>query len=325
MKTLIVSDLHLEPNRQAGTSLESRMALERWLLESFEKLLKTHEHDKLIINGDLFNKESVSEFTLAHIFNILKEEKSVIINRGNHDSKSNKKQDLCALQLLWHLLPNVHIIFEGPAILDDFIFIPHAFDQATFDKWVSECPANKQVFIHANLDNHWAVEPDHSLNLSAAQAEELANKGCEIFLGHEHTARVVGNVNVLGCLFPTSIADCLGGNKNAYIMTGDSFYSVPTWTIEDFIEVDYEHLDKIGDQNFVRINGECEMVDFPKIVRDIAKLRNDSKAFIVANNVKVRKPEGETKMLEEVTQFNIVKLLLESIPEEFRKEVEACI
>jgi hypothetical protein len=39
----------------------------------------------------------------------------------------------------------------------------------------------------------------------------------------------------------------------------------------------------------------------------------------------VRKPGGETKMLEEVTQFNIVKLLLESIPEEFRKEVEACI
>jgi hypothetical protein len=67
------------------------------------------------------------------------------------------------------------------------------------------------------------------------------------------------------------------------------------------------------------------MVDFPKIVRDIAKLRNDCKAFIIANNVKVRKPEGETKMLEEVTQFNIVKLLLESIPEEFRKEVEECI
>jgi DNA repair exonuclease SbcCD nuclease subunit len=325
MKTLIVSDLHLEPNRQAGTSLESRMALERWLLESFEKLLKTHAHDRLVINGDLFNKESVSEFTLVHIFNILKEEKFVIINRGNHDSKSNKKQELCALQLLRHLLPNVHIIFDGPATVDDLNFIPHAFDQATFDKWVSTCPSGEKVFIHANLDNHWAVEPDHSLNLSMQQVNILREKCCHIILGHEHAAKDLQGVSVVGCLFPTSIADCLSGDKRALILEDDKLSDVPTWTTEDFIEVDYEHLDKIREQRFVRINGECEMVDFPKIVRDIAKLRNDSKAFIISNNVKVRKPEGETKMLEEVTQFNIVKLLLESIPEEFRKEVEACI
>lgn len=323
MVDLIISDLHADPSRQGGTTLESRVELNEWIIAKLGDVLSNIAHDRVIVVGDLTHKATVSDKVMKLLYEVFKNEK-VIFVLGNHEKLDSRYGEISSIELLVSILPDAQLITE-PTEIDEYYIIPHAFDQATFDKWVSECLENKKVFIHANLDNHWAIEPDHSLNLSATQAEELAGKGCEIFLGHEHTARVVGNVNVLGCLFPTSIADCLGGNKNAYIMTENSFYSVPTWSTEDFIEVDYENLDKIGNENFVRINGECEMVEFPKIVRDIAKLRNNSKAFIIANNVKVRKPGGETKMLEEVTQFNIVKLLLESIPEEFRKEVEACI
>ena len=89
MKDLIISDLHFNPKRQGGTTMESRVAMEDWMFERLKKTL-TIPHDRLIIVGDLLDKESVSEKTLLNLYAILQREKAVIILRGNHDSVSER-------------------------------------------------------------------------------------------------------------------------------------------------------------------------------------------------------------------------------------------
>ena len=163
--------------------------------------------------GDLFDRNSVSEITVARLFKILSDEKEVILMRGNHDENSERYGEICSLQLLGAILPNSYTIFKNPETIGNYHFIPHCFNQDEFDKWVQACPSNKTVFIHANYNNKFAVEADHSLNLSIEAIAGLEEKGCKVILGHEHAARQKGIVTILGCFYPTSISDCLSGHK----------------------------------------------------------------------------------------------------------------
>ncbi len=327
MKTLTISDPHLNPKRQGGTTMESREALEDWQFEKLEEVLDI-PHDQLIIVGDLFDKRSVSEKTLLRTYNILAHE-SVILLRGNHDSNSMKYGEICSLELLHGLLPASTLIFDKPRTLGKKHFIPHCFDQEEFDGYIEQVPEKSIVFIHANNDNHFAVEADHSLNLSKKQREDLIERGCHIILGHEHGFEFNENMAIPGCLMPTSISDCTKGNCRALMLTTEegafAISTITTWEEEgNYLECDYSDIE-VTDHQFVRINGECAISEYPEIVRNIAKLRKESDAFIIANNVKVRISDTETLTAEEVTNFNIIELLLERIDKEFREEVESCI
>ena len=73
MKTLVISDTHLEPDRQAGTTMESRAELDNWLFDGLEKVLKT-PHDRVLFNGDVFAKYTVSDKNKLRLFNLLRDE-----------------------------------------------------------------------------------------------------------------------------------------------------------------------------------------------------------------------------------------------------------
>jgi len=324
MLDLILSDLHLDPDRQAGTTLESRIALADWQFDQLERILET-PHDRLIINGDLFHKSSASDKTIRRLFDILSKEPEVIINRGNHDETSMKVGDICSLQLLGAILPNVKVIFDEPETVGSYHFIPHCFDQETFNKCIEEVPREKLVFIHANFDNGFAIEPDHSLNLSRLQLDALMNKRCTVFLGHEHAFKAIPGMNILGCSIPTSIADTLSGDKYVHLLSDDNIEQILSWSSQDYLEVDFTELDTIGSQNFVRVTGVCETHEYSKISREIAKLRASSKAFIISNAVKVKTIDKDVLSLEELTRINVIDMLLELVPTQFKDEVRSCI
>jgi len=330
MRTLILSDLHLHPSRQAGTTMESRNALEDWQFKKLGEILEI-PHDELLINGDLFDKNSVSEKTLLKIYKLLKGENHVILSRGNHCENSMTYGNISSLELLAGLLVhNCTLVFDEPEQFAQGYVIPHCFDQATFDKHIENCPSNKTVFLHCNFDNHYTVEADHSLNLSKAQFDGLVEKGCDVMLGHEHKFEHKENIFHLGCSCVTSIADALGGDKNVLILDdsedprGDVTIETVWSAKEDYIEL--EHTDiKATKHKFVRVNGSCTMSEYPAVVRQIAELRRKSDAFIIANNVKVKVSETEVLDAEDVTNFNIIELLLERIDEEFKEDVKTCL
>jgi len=98
-----------------------------------------------------------------------------------------------------------------------------------------------------------------------------------------------------------------------------------TWNSIDFLNIDYSDLDSIlCKTNFVRINGECELVEFPEITRKIANMRKNSDAFIVSNNVKVRKHDS-VDVKEEVSAFNVIELFMEQVLPEFQGDVKSCL
>jgi hypothetical protein len=82
---------------------------------------------------------------------------------------------------------------------------------------------------------------------------------------------------------------------------------------------------ELTNHKFIRVVGECEVVQYPEIVRAVGQLRKKSNAFIVANAVKIIVKEREVVEREEITGFNILKLLLENVDEAFREEIRSCI
>lgn len=321
MKDLIISDLHFNPKRQAGTTMQSRVALEEWLLISFSYLLYRVEHDRLIILGDMFDRRSVSEKTIKLVVDILRREKEVILVRGNHDSNSDKYGEISSLELVAHLL-GCKLVFDEPYKIEDYYIIPHMFNQEQFDAALAAVPEETTVLLHCNLDNPFATG-DHSLNITSDQINTILEKDCDIVMGHEHTARDLygGRVKVLGCAFPTSIADCLGGDKQA-LLGGES---IQTWSSEGYLELDYtEDPNTHVHRNFISITGTCPQAEYANVVKRIAAFRSQSDAFVIKNNVRV--PEREkTEVTQEVSSFNIVDVFLSEIPEEFKGRVQACI
>jgi len=300
--------------------MESRVALEEWLLDQFSCLLSGVEADRIIILGDMFDRRSVSEKTIKAVVDILRHEKEVILVRGNHDSVSDKYGEISSLELVAHLL-GCKLVFDKPELIDSYFIIPHLFNQEQFDAAIESVPNDVTVLIHANICNPFATS-DHSLNITDPQINSVLNKNCTMICGHEHTARDLygGRVNVLGCAFPTSIADSLGGDKRA-LLGGKS---IRTWSSEDYLEID--HTADLDDRSrhFVSVVGTCPQAEYASVVKRIAAFRAQSDAFIVKNNVRV--PEREkTEVTQEVNSFNIVDVFLSEIPEEFKGRVQACI
>ena len=146
-------------------------------------------------------------------------------------------------------------------------------------------------------------------------------------LGHEHGKRDLEQLHIVGCHWPTSVADCLSGSKQCLVYDSEAktFESIETWNVErDYVEMHWSEIKSI-DHHFIRVVGDCEVVEYPAVVRSIAQLRKTSSAFVITNAVKVTVKEREVIDKEEVTGFNILGLLLENVLEEFREEVKLCI
>jgi calcineurin-like phosphoesterase family protein len=323
MRTLIINDPHLGVKRQAGTTRKSREELDRWLLGQFGKLL-LQPHDRLIILGDLFDKRNVEEHIMAHVIGQLKDEKDCIIVAGNHDLGGIDDRTISSAEFVAMMSGSYWL--EQPEDIDDekIFIIPHMHSQDEFDRAVSQCPDNAIMMVHCNIDSPFA-HSDHSLNLSIYQMKDLEKRGVDIISGHEHTKRDIHNVSILGNQFPSSIADCIGGDKYAHVLVDhNDLVEIKTWDAKKgFLRTDT--LSSIEDSQFIEIRKEVDTVsEYSDIVKEVAQFRRISDAFIVKNSVKVREILA-VKSDEEVTHFNVIDMLIEELPGEFKKEVKSCL
>jgi len=317
MKTLILNDIHLNCRRAGGTTKQSRKDLEVWMLGRFKGLLEI-PHEKLIILGDLYDRRHVDEHIMKDVIELLDKENCAIAV-GNHDVGKGEDGNTISSCEFTSLMSDSTLI-KAPIFSGGLYIIPHVSDQKLFDHAVQLCPDNTIMLTHANIDSPFA-HGDHSLNLSLQQMKDLTDRGVDVIAGHEHTRRDVMNVSILGNQFPSSIADCLGGDKFAHVLEDGVLTSIPTWTTDSYYEG--SEIPK-GHYDFINITGECELVEYPAVVKAVAELRKNSDAFIVKNSTKVKEFEV-AKMTEEITRFNIVDMLLEEINPDYRDEVRSCI
>jgi len=314
---LIINDLHLGVERQAGTTKESRLALEGWMLDQFANLLKI-PHEEVLILGDLFDKRNVEEHIMASVIKILAKE-NVTIVLGNHDLGGGADDHkLSSAEFVGEILEAK--VIKVPNFHRGLYIVPHLHSQVEFDGAVSGCPDNTTMLTHCNIDSPWA-HGDHSLNLSLQQITHLHSRGVKVIAAHEHAQREFDNVIVIGNQFPSSIADCHSGPKRCLLIKDGEILGIPTWDATDFSQSSSINS---SSHKFVEVTGEVSIEEFQKVVKAVSTLRKNSDAFIIKNSVKILSLDAPDTVTEDVTRFNIIEMLLSVLPKNIRKEVEKC-
>ncbi len=320
MKTLIINDFHLGVKRAGGTTPDSRIALDKYMLEKFGELLKI-PHDYLIILGDLCDSRHISEHTIRDVVKILRNEFCTIV-LGNHCLKGIEDHTISSCELIGDLGGH-QVIKELTNWKSNIWILPHVFNQEIFDEAIQQVPDAAILLTHCNIDSPFSTG-DHSLNLSMEQIKDLHERGVKVIGAHEHARRDYEGVTIPGNQFPSSISDALHGDKFCITLEDGNLEFHKTWDQADhYTELDYSDIKETG-KDFVRINGQCTPAEYPGIVREVNELRKGSDSFIIANNVEVV-TEGHDLNKEEVTNFNIIELLLEQIDKEYIEEVKSCV
>ncbi|MFA5387945.1 MAG: metallophosphoesterase [Candidatus Paceibacterota bacterium] len=340
----IFNDIHLSAARKTGTTQTSAAALKQFTFDSFEALLTLAGDDHVVINGDLFDAFDVdgADFIQAYtiIANWLVESaaqaRRLTLICGNHDW-SPKAGRVSAFHLLTHFL---NARFGGRVQVIDFqsgftrvwgednVFaIPHMPNQDLFDLELAKVePASGPAYLllHANYDNNFAVEADHSLNVSADQAEALIEMGWMLVFGHEHQTKQAkgGKVVIVGNQFPTSVADCLDCTEKLYASiennTLELHQNIAIDTI--FSRVDWRELADDPGTPFIRVTGSAAAEEAADVVDAVALFRQKSSALVVTNAVKVEGMAEFDKLaemsFESVSAFNVLEALLLELTEE---------
>lgn len=339
-KLTIINDTHLGVTRTAGTTNTSATKLQSWMLRQFDSLLNQCRDSNLLINGDLFDRFEVDkgiEFCVyARLLVWLKENprQVLFLSAGNHDlSKDSSRRssfiNLCKYLSISGCQDRVRIMEEGVnLIIDGVAVIPHVPNQELLEANLEaalQIEGLHTLFLHCNFDNHFAAQTDHSLNLSAERAQQFAEKGVQLVLGHEHHGRHLGNVRIIGNQIPSSVADCLDPNKvkQYAVLEGRELTLHDFMPVEDvFAEVDWQ-TDTMPDKQFIRVTGEAAYEQASEVVQRIADWRKSSDAFVITNAVKVGTLDTQTALPDvQSASFDVWKMLLEKLPENLREFAE---
>jgi metallophosphoesterase superfamily enzyme len=336
MKSLyIINDLHIGAVRTTGCTPETAYKLRQELLEGYRALLGKVDSD-LIINGDMFDSSNISLADLLSAFQItcewLGKGHKLFASKGNHDNAKNSTnyasfEMFC--RLLEHQFPvQVQAITEGTLIRPDMYVLPHVQNQDTFNAELAKVPACDYLFLHCNYDNNFAVESDHSLNLSEAQAKDLPVK--HLVFAHEHQAKTAlnGKVVIAGNQFPSSVSDCLGNEtKRMLKITDTGIESIETWSAEgDYSEQDWQSLEDTG--RFIRVVGKATAEQAAQVISAIAKFRSSAKALVITNAVKVEGVSDQEDLElshEEITSFDVMSALLDLLTPEEGTKIKALL
>lgn len=336
-KLTIISDLHIGAERAAGTTPLTAWQMRQYLLEEF-KALVDNAQGSLMILGDLFDTGHVPMADLLSTWNILAARcfagHELILVQGNHDlektlTKLSSFQFLC--KLLEGAYPQRVQVIDQPTALPRYgaYVVPHLANQDLFNTALSAVPKCAYLMVHCNFNNNFAIESDHSLNMSVEQAAAVPAK--HIIFAHEHQAKVAinGKVYIAGNQFPSSIADCLGNDaKYMTLLTEAGIQKIETWNRKgEYIEQDWRDLKDQG-HKFIRVVGEASATEAADVVSAIAKFRNKSKALVITNAVKVEgAADGEQIQitLEQVKSFNVLEALLECLDEREQEVVKGLL
>lgn len=329
MNLTIINDTHLGVNRQTGTTPQTQKDLSKHIDLRFWNLVYLADGSDLLINGDLFDSSEVGKIIEFQTYVVLKtwcqrnSNNKLFLAAGNHDlSKSSDKissfNNLTAY--LEDTVENMIIIKdEHREIYPNVFVIPHVMNQELFDSELKAVLLKqpKYVFLHANFDNKFAAQTDHSLNVSAAMAQRFAAVGCELIFAHEHNKREVGNVHIIGNQIITSVADCLDTDAKQYLKLDNQglHYQVYEQVADRFAEVDWTSAD-VPDKDFIRIIGQADYEAASDVIARVRKIRQESNAFVVSNAVEIKAiTGGAVADMQDIRNYDIAKLVDERLPE----------
>lgn len=356
MDYLIVNDVHLGVKRTGGTTPASRSALNAYLHEGFRHLVMSHTNKGLIINGDLFDGFQVDAYDLVNAYNTLADwlfesAKPLVLIAGNHDYQP-KAGKLSSFEMLCHFLSKqfsgqVQVIDHNSGLtevgLNTKIWaIPHMPNQDLFDAELEKAKSvTGWLLLHANYDNPFAEQSDHSLNVTVDQARAFDGH-LRLMFGHEHQGRHenagMTMVEVIGNQLPSSVADCMAkgsaqvnGMKRAAVIHPDHGWSeVPTWeAIGSFAQSSWQDLSPVSvpaSAQFVRVIGTATAEQAAEVVNAVARFRSSSNAFVVTNAVRIEGVEGLGELsemtFETIKNFDVLSALLEVLDDNEAKAVK---
>lgn len=316
---ILINDLHLGVNRVSGTTPQSREDLRTYVFAEFDKLLHLAYGNDLCILGDLFDAFEVAPRDWLETYLLLANwcannpDCTLDLVAGNHDvslkgSKVSSFETLATV--LKQQFDNVDVTgidCTSKAYLDGFQIhvVAHHRNQELFEltlaKILEDCERGDYVLLHANYDNKFAEQADHSLNVSAAQALEFTKKGVTLIHAHEHQSRVEiphgtpadgGSVVCLGNQIPTSVADCLGNNSKFYwSLDGNGLQKFECWKVggdNGYQAIDWRDLNQgATGAKFIRVVGDAVNAEAAQVIDAIHRFRQKSNAFVITNAVKI--------------------------------------
>jgi metallophosphoesterase superfamily enzyme len=336
---LILNDIHIGVQRKGGTTPASQEALRSYLFTSLRDTLLASEEDHLCILGDLFDTFEVSPRDWIETYMILSQDwilrgKRLALVAGNHDH-SPKALKVSAFQMLCDVLTHgygemvqVIGIDQFAEVMPGVVALAHCSNQDLFDLKLKQIGAlefpPQYLLLHANFDNNFAAQSDHSLNVSREQASAL---GMKLVFAHEHQARTEmgGQVVIMGNQWPTSIADCLNNDKKyAHILKDGAIERLlpETWCGAEepagFCMVDWRDL---GDAytdcgGFFRVEGEASSNEAGEVVSAIARFRSKSLAYVVSNAVKIdgiAQAEDLPETFEAAKTFDVMTFIKDNL------------
>lgn len=356
MQALILNDTHLGFARKGGTTQHSAEALHDYLYKGFEEQVMAHTDKVFIHGGDLFDSFEATNLNILRAFNVFVDfiensKKPLYLLRANHDWHPSGSKvsawDMMA-RILKSIYPErVNLVYgEFASLYENVYAIGHCANQALFDFAMDEAVVHskkdtgyKWLILHANYDNPFAEQADHSLNVSASKAHELVKAGYKLVFAHEHQARYLkfnaegktsycgisdADVVIMGNQLPSSVSDCLShgvaqakGVKNLHILSEDKIEAIPTWEREgSFIRVDWSELNLVSKEKFIRVEGNIEQSQVDEVFSVIQRFRNKSDAYIITNAVKI---EGMNALDEEEANISIEDIKTFDIMGEFLK------
>lgn len=344
MQILVLNDVHLGVQRRAGTTPASSNALREYLFDRLQVTMDSW-HGPLLFNGDLFDGFNIPLTDVHRFISMVAEwlaedpRREAHLGRGNHDisQDSSRLSSFDFAGAVLRLLSARVFVYTTPGWVKAGLWIiPHMPNQDLFDQALNDAPGNAVVMLHANYDNNFAVESDHSLNVSEEQARSLIARGCRLVFAHEHQAdeHLNGDVIVVGNQWPSSVADCLGNDtKRAVILdnAGDrwDFTFTTTWKSSDsdgLSKLNWTDLPAEPDAGFVRVGGKASAEQATAVVDAIARLRQKSDAFVVTNAVEiegVQISDDIAATVEAVRGFDAIAFLFEHLDEKQREVVRS--
>ena len=335
MKPLyIINDLHISAIRVGGTLPSTAWQLRQDLLQGFAELLGRCDSD-VAINGDFADdyRMIAADILKAHeiISAWMVKGHKLYALPGNH-CLSKSSLDLSSFEFLFRLLaeqfPEQVVLMMEPGQLCDGVYaIPHVPNQSLMDLELGRVPdGTEYLLLHANFNNVFAKNSDHSLDVSESQIDALNIK--HAVFGHEHVQRseMGGKVVVVGNQLISSISDCLNNKtKRMAKITDDGIEFIDTWTAEgDYAEIDWRELEDTG-ARFIRAVGTATAEEAEQVVSAISRFRKDSKALIVGNAVRVAGVNDQDELVlthEALTTFNVREALRELLTDDENKKID---
>lgn len=290
----ITSDLHMGLSRTAGVTDSSLRQFENDKLTLFRVFLQENEDKEIIIAGDLFDTNLVSLSTLLSILKVMSNHPERIwILAGNHDLSKNTMtmSSFDFLGQVVNLLPvstGISLVTK-PTLIErhNLVMIPHLSNQDIFDKALSDYSnENYTLITHCNYDNFFALNKDHSLNMTLEQAQGFK----QVISGHEHAIRNVGNVHMLGSFVPCTVKEAATPKRTHLLnaVTGEleTAQSLGQDSIGAYSELHYNDLQDPGvaaAARFIKITGNVTAAEAPLVLTQIADFRKNSAAYMIQN------------------------------------------